>query len=752
MIKTVLKNIVITFFFLFVILVNNSIAEKITDFEIKGNKRVNIETIKIFSEVSLGEDLDSNDLNDILKRLYKTNFFKNINIKINNSILFIEVEENPIIQNLIVKGVKNKDTLKEIKKIISLKEKNPYLDDQIESEVRKIKNFIQEGGYYFSDIELLKKENDNNTIDLIFNIDLGDKAFINQITFTGDKKFKRRKLLNVITSEENKFWKFVSSKRLLNKQRLELDKRLLSNFYKNKGYFEVQILDETVQYDDKQNFNIIFNIESGKKFYFSNFELVLPEDFDRKYFTDIEKKLKKFSGERYSLKIVEKMLNTIEKIASFEQYEFVNARIDETIVDNDKIDVKITILDDKDNFFVKTINIFGNNITIEDVIRNELIIDEGDPLNKVLFNKSINNIKGMNIFKNVSSEIQDTDNPKEKSINIKVEEKPTGQISVGAGVGTSGTSTSFGVQENNFLGKAIKLNSNLTINEESIKGLFSYTKPNYNNSDKDLTLSVQADETDRLSDFGYKSNDTGFSIGTNFEYLEDLYFSPNVSINYENLTTSSAASNLLKKQEGSYFDTDVSYSFFYDQRDQVYQPTDGYSTSFFQKLPINIDENQTIINGLEYNTYYEYIDNQIFSLSLFAKAANSFGEDDVRISDRLFLPSSKLRGFEAGKVGPIDGEDFVGGNYLSSLNAQANIPIFESLETFDFNIFYDAANVWGVDYNSSINESSKIRSSTGLGVDWFTPIGPMSFSFTQPITKKDTDKTETFRFNLGTTF
>ena len=402
MIKTVLKNIVITFFFLFVILVNNSIAEKITDFEIKGNKRVNIETIKIFSEVSLGEDLDSNDLNDILKRLYKTNFFKNINIKINNSILFIEVEENPIIQNLIVKGIKNKDTLKEIKKIISLKEKNPYLDDQIESEVRKIKNFIQEGGYYFSDIELLKKENDNNTIDLIFNIDLGDKAFINQITFTGDKKFKRRKLLNVITSEENKFWKFVSSKRLLNKQRLELDKRLLSNFYKNKGYFEVQILDETVQYDDKQNFNIIFNIESGKKFYFSNFELVLPEDFDRKYFTDIEKKLKKFSGERYSLKIDEKMLNTIEKIASFEQYEFVNARIDETIVDNDKIDVKITILDDKDNFFVKTINIFGNNITIEDVIRNELIIDEGDPLNKVLFNKSINNIKGMNIFKNVS--------------------------------------------------------------------------------------------------------------------------------------------------------------------------------------------------------------------------------------------------------------------------------------------------------------------------------------------------------------
>ena len=446
------------------------------------------------------------------------------------------------------------------------------------------------------------------------------------------------------------------------------------------------------------------------------------------------------------------MLNNIEKIASRKQYEFVNARIDEKIIDENKIDVKITILSDKNNFYVKNINIFGNNITIEDVIRNELIIDEGDPLNKILFNKSINSVKGMNIFDNVSSEIIDTDNPNEKSINIRVEEKPTGQISLGAGVGTSGTSTSFGIQENNFLGKAIKLNSNLTLSEESIKGLFSYTKPNYGNSDKDLTLSVQANETDRLADYGYKSNDTGFSIGTNFEYLEDLYFAPSVLVNFESLTTSSAASSLLKKQEGSYFDTEVSYSFFYDQRDQTYQPTDGYSTYFFQKLPVNIDENQTVVNGLEYNTYYEYLDNQVFSLSLFAKAANSLGDDDVRISDRLYLPAGKLRGFEAGKIGPIDGGDFVGGNYLSSLNAQANIPIFPSLETFDFNVFYDAANVWGVDYSSSINESNKIRSSTGLGVDWFTPIGPLSFSFSQPLTKKSTDKTESFRFNLGTTF
>ena len=140
--KIIGKHILVLISFLFLVLINNSFAEKITDFEIKGNKRVNVETIKIFSEINLGDDLESNDLNDILKRLYKTNFFQNVEVKIENSTLIIKVEENPIVQNLIIKGIKNKDTLKKVKELISIKEKNPYIEDQAEAEVRRIKNFI----------------------------------------------------------------------------------------------------------------------------------------------------------------------------------------------------------------------------------------------------------------------------------------------------------------------------------------------------------------------------------------------------------------------------------------------------------------------------------------------------------------------------------------------------------------------------------------------------------------------------------
>jgi len=737
--------------FIFLLCTNFSSAEIVKKIIVEGNERVNIETIKIFGKVKVGDDLKNKDLNKILKNLYETNFFGNVNLSFNDSVLLINLAENPIIQNLIIKGIDNKTLKKKLTETISLKEKNPYVENEVKFSLNNIKNILQEIGYYFSKVEILQKENTNNTIDLILNVDLGKKAYINKIVFLGDKKFKKRKLLNVITSEENKFWKFISSKRLLNKQRLELDKRLLSNFYKNQGYYNVSILDETVQYDDNQNFNIIFNIESGPKFYFGQFNIDLPTDFDKKYFKKIEKKLNKFSNDKYSLKVVEKMLSEIEKIASDKQYEFINANIDEKINEN-KINVTISFLNDQPNTFVSKINIFGNNVTIEDVIRNEFLVDEGDPFNNILFQKTLNNIRATNIFKSVKADIVSTDDEFQKLINLTVEEKPTGQITAGAGVGTSGASTSFGIQENNFLGKGIQLDSNLSLSAETIRGLFSYTKPNYKNSDRDLILSLQSQETDRLANFGYKSSDTGFLIGTKFEHLEDLFIQPNIEVTYETLETASSASTLLKKQEGDYFDSFVSYSVQLDKRDQKFQPSDGFVSTFYQSVPLNIQDNQTLINSYEIKNYHEYYDDLVASISIFGKAANSLGDDDVRVSSRLYLPSRKLRGFEAGKIGPIDGGDFVGGNYLAAFNAQSELPIFESLETIDFNIFYDAANVWGVDYSSAINDSSALRSSVGIGVDWYTPIGPMSFSLAQPISKKSSDKTESFRFNLGTTF
>jgi outer membrane protein insertion porin family len=151
--------------------------------------------------------------------------------------------------------------------------------------------------------------------------------------------------------------------------------------------------------------------------------------------------------------------------------------------------------------------------------------------------------------------------------------------------------------------------------------------------------------------------------------------------------------------------------------------------------------------------YNEWLDENVFSIGVYGKSANSLSGNDVRLSDRLYLPANKLRGFESGKIGPKDGADYIGGNYAASINIATSISqIFSNSQNTNFSIFLDAANVWGIDYNSTLNDESKVRSSVGIAVDFFTPVGPLNFSLSEPITKGKNDVTESFRFNLGTTF
>ena len=742
-----LLSIITIFYFNFSI-VNSEILQKI---EISGNDRVNSETIKLFANIKLGEELSDDRLNKILKDLYDTNFFKDIDVQFLNNTLILNVIENPIITSVNISGIKNKNFESSLKDQIEIKEGNSFNKFLINIQENRISDILKKSGFYLSTIETFVKENDDNSVDLTFEINLGNKSYINKISFIGDKKFKSSKLRNVIVSEENKFWKFISNKKFLDKERINLDKRLLINFYKNNGYYKVNINSETIEYDQENGFHLIFDITSGDKFYFDNFKINYPDNYDKNYFNKINKNLNDFSNKLYSFKIIENMIKTIEDIASTENYEFINVDIDERVTNDNMIAITLNI-NESDKFFVNRINISGNNVTIEDVIRNELFIDEGDPLNKILFEKSISEIKSLNIFKSVETEIVDTNDPVLKDINIKIEEKPTGEISLGAGIGTSGASTLFGVKERNFLGRGINLDSNLTLSKETIKGQFNVINKNYKNSDRDLIFGLQSLETDRLTNFGYKTNKTGLNLGTNFEYLNDLFLSPQVSIFNEKIETSSSASNLLKKQEGSYLDLNASYSLTYDKRDQSFQPKSGFLSRFSQRLPLNYGENQTIINTYELTKFYEYLNDKVFKWSIYAGTANSFGDNDVKISDRLFIPSSKLRGFESGKVGPLDNGDFIGGNYLTTLNLSNELPILDNFDNISFSSFLDAANVWGVDYDSSISGNSKIRSSVGISADWFTPIGPLNFSLAQPITKETSDKTEGFRFNLGTSF
>ena len=381
-----------------------------------------------------------------------------------------------------------------------------------------------------------------------------------------------------------------------------------------------------------------------------------------------------------------------------------------------------------------------------------MIVDEGDVFNELLHKKSINKIKSLNFFEKVEYEILDGSSQNQKNINITVSEKPTGEISAGAGVGTNGGTVSFGIKENNFLGRGIEFATNLSISTESLKGFIALDNPNYNGSDRSLNLTVESSITDRLKDFGYKSNKTGFSIGSGFEFYDDLYLITGISSYVEKLDTDSSATASMQKQDGSYFDTFFNYTLNYDKRNQTYKPTDGFVSRFTQNIPL-VSDSYTLTNSYSYKLYNEWLNENIASFSFYAKATNSLANKKVKLSDRLFLPSKRLRGFETGKIGPKDGLDYIGGNYAIAVNLATTLPqILPSFQNTDFSLFFDAGNIWGVDYSGNTSDNSRVRSSVGLAVNFFTPIGPLNFSLTEPITKGKNDITESFRFNLGTTF
>jgi len=736
--------------FLFLLISTTLYAEIISKIEIEGNQRVSSETIKMFANVSLGDDFDKNDFNSALKNLYDSNFFNSIELNIENNILQIYVEEFPIIQNVSIEGVEKKKIKNELIKNISFKSRNSFNKILLEKDKNTIANILKQFGFYFSNTQVLIEELEDNKIDLTYKIETGEKSKIKKITFLGNKIFKDNKLKSIILSEEYKFWKFISGKKFLNESLISYDINLLKNFYLNKGYYNVKINSSFAKIIEQNEFELIYNIDPGKKILFNEFKLNFPEDFNLTNYKKLNKYFEDLHLEPYSLNAVQKIIDEIQFITTDEQFESVKATVKENLFDN-KINITFNIVETEKSF-IKKINILGNNVTEESVIRNQILVDEGDPFNEILFSKSINNIKGLNFFRDVDYNIKVDEEDKSKTIDISIEEKPTGEIFAGAGTGTNGATVSFGVKENNYLGKGLSVDTNANISTDSIRGRFIIENPNYNNSNKSVNFSIQASEDDKLDTYGYKSSRTGFTIGTNFEYYDDLFFGLATENFIEDIKVTSKASSKQKKMAGNYLDSFISLDLNYDKRDQKFATSKGYYSFYNIDLPL-LSDTGTLNNTYRYKYFSELYEGNNSSFSFLLGSSFSVNDKDIKLSERLFIPGSRLRGFERGKIGPKDGDDFIGGNYMSAINLSSSLPqIFANSQNLDLSIFMDAASVWGIDYDDSISENSEIRTAVGIGLNWTTVVGPLSFSLSQPLTKADTDVTETFRFNLGTTF
>ena len=738
--------------FLLLFLTNNSFSE-IKKVVIIGNARVSSNTIESLVDKKVS-NIDSIFINNLTKKIYDTDFFSDVKIAYNQDILTITVSENSVVNFFYINGLKD-DDLDKVNKIIYLKENAIFSASKLKKDIEIIKDYFRSIGYYTASIdpEVIKIE--NNQVNLILNINKKDISKIKNIYFIGNKFFSSSQLADVISLSEDGWWKIFSTS-TLNEQQIEYDKQLLKDFYKSKGFYDVQIESVFAGVDNNKNFSLTYSINSGKKYKFGSVDIEsLNPVYKEKDVLEIKNiSIKILKNETYSNLTLEKLNKQITNYLEFNRYNNTEVNIKENKKSEDLLINVLVQLNEEQKILINKINISGNSITEEKVIRDNLYLSEGDNLSNLKLKKSIDNIKSKQYFSKVDYKIENVPEKKNaKDFNILVKEQPTGSISAGIGYGTNGGLFQTSVNERNFLGQGLNLNFTGNFSTEKISGVFSFLDPNFKNSNKELGVSLTA-ENDDYSNSGYTNKTIGSKFGTKYEIYEDIYFRPNVIIQSDKLETSSSASNLLQSRKGTTITTGFGYSFSADFRDSKYNPTSGSTAYFEQNIATFVSDIPAVITSVG-STYYKELFSDKYVGSAKVKFSNSTGlnSKNVKISDRLYASQTDLRGFELRGVGPVDGTDHIGGNYLATISLKSTFPnpIPDNLKANTY-LFYDAGNVWGVDYSDIISGSSKIRSSTGVALDFMSPIGPLSFIYAIPISKASTDKEQKFLFNIGSSF
>jgi len=739
------------FIIIFFLILTNSLFAEIKKVSVIGNVRVNTSTIELLVDKKIA-NVDSIYINNLTKKIYDTDFFSDVKISFNQDVLSINVVENPIVNFFYINGIKDSD-LDQVNKIITLKENSIFSSAKLKKDIEATKEFLNASGYYQASINPEVIKVDNNQVNLIINIDKKEISKIKNIYFIGNKFFSNSQLMDVVTSSEDGWWKFFSTS-ALSEQRIEYDKQLLKEFYKSKSFYDVQIESAFASVDKNNNFTLTFSINSGKKYKFGDYDLKITglslKETDSNEIKNISNKLLK--NEFYSPLIINKLSKQITDFLESKRYGNLEINIQDSKAGEDKINV-IVQLNEGQKSLINKINIQGNTITEEKVIRDNLIIAEGDQINSYKIKKSIDNVKSKQLFSKVDYKIEDSDKKNFKDFNLFVKEQPTGNISAGVGYGTNGGLFEASVNERNFLGQGINLNFTGRLSADIVRGELSYVDPNYINSNKELAASLFS-EVDDYKNSGYQNKRAGTRVATKYEIYEDIFFRPNLGVQFDKLEVTGSASSLLRSRQGDFVTTSFGYNFLYDQRDSKFNPTSGSVIYFDQNIATLFSDIPTIQTGLG-ATFYKELFSDKFIGSAKARLANvvAFNDKDVKLSDRIFASSSDLRGFEQRGVGPVDSGDHIGGNNLATLSLKSTFPnpIPENLRATTF-LFLDVGNVWGVDYSNSISDSSKLRSSTGIALDLMSPIGPLSFTYGIPLSKASSDKEQNFLFNIGSSF
>ncbi len=728
----------------------------VDEIRVVGTQRIDPATVNSYMQLKPGDRYSASKVDESLKTLFNTGLFADVTLRREGNALVVQVVENPIINRIAFEG-NRRITNEVLDTEVSLRPRVVYTRTKVQSDVRRLLDVYRRSGRFAATVEPKVIQLPENRVDLVFEIDEGGSTGVRGISFIGNSEFSDGDLRDVIQTRESSFYNFLATNDTYDPDRLSFDRELLRRFYLSEGHADFRVVSAIAELtDDREDFVITFTIDEGPLYTFGDLSVSIQlRGADEAALTE---NITSETGDIYDADEVESTVQSITDALGELGFAFVDVR---PRVNRDRDALKIDVVyevREGPRVFVERIDIGGNVRTLDTVIRREFTLAEGDAFNTAKLRRTRQRLQDLGFF----SRVEVNNNPGSSSdrtvVRVDVEEKSTGELSIGAGFSsTAGALSDITIRERNLLGRGqdLRLSGTLATKQQQID--LSFTEPYFLSRE----LSAGFDVFYRTTDFGdrssFQEDEAGFGLRGGYQLTPSLRHTARYTLSRDKIDNiSTDASPAIQAQEGTFTTSSIGNEFFYDKRDSRFTPTDGHFVRYNIDLAGFGGTERFVKNELSSGIF-----RRLFGSAFIGSLDGSVGiinglNVDVRVSERFFLGGNRLRGFETAGVGARDLStgDALGGTKFYRASTEVEFPLGLPDE-FDIrgSIFTDIGSVWGNDDPfTNIADDASLRGSVGIGLGWSSPAGPIRINLTRAYLKEDYDLTEFFAFNFGTRF
>lgn len=724
---------------------------------IEGVQRIEPATVRSYLLVQEGDEADPERIDRSLKSLYSTGLFSDVSIQEDGSTLIVRVVENPIVNRVAFEGNRHiKD--ENLESEATLKPRVIFTRTKVQSDVQRILTLYRQSGRFAATVEPKVIQLPQNRVDVVFEINEGPVTSVEKIRFIGNEAFSDGTLREVIRTKQSRWWRFLSSDDTYDPDRLALDRELLRRFYLGEGYVDFRVQSAVAELTpNREEFILTFTIEEGDRYRVGNVSVssTLP-GLQKESIADV---VTFKAGDWYDANQVEKTIEKLQDAAGNQGYAFVDVRPRlERNREKKTIDIVFEVAEGP-RVYVERIDITGNVRTMDEVIRREFRLVEGDAFNAAKLRRSRQRIQDLDFFEKVTVDQVPGSAPDKAVVKVAVEEKSTGSLSVGAGFSTgSGFLGDISIRERNFLGRGQDVQASVMIGQRQQQVDLSFTEPYFLGKEIAAGGDLFFVQTDRQSESSFDTTTIGGDLRANYPLTEHLRQGWRYTLKQTDVNNvPNDASVFIKEAEGTESYSEVSHTLTYDRRDSRINPTEGYYAKHTLDVAGLGGSAKYVRNRIDAGYYYPVTEKWVLSLSGSGGIVQGLGED-VKLLDRFYIGGNEVRGFATDGIGPRDKDtnDALGGEYFYASSLQLSFPLGLPQELdIRGRVFTDVGSSWKMatqGRNDLVNDSSAPRLSVGTGVTWVSPFGPLGIDLGFALIKESWDDTEILRLNFGTRF